>query len=346
MACASDLTNAQLFQYLEGRDVEGWFKASKPAKFCREDNVELPLHWVETDLFNCMKATVDDYRSQRQGKIFLCCDRQESGKTVASKALIVRIRGYMQENDVAGYPALYVGTSRLSLRAKMRETLGIPASLPDTAGLALIFRFLHGEVLFAARSNSTNWGSSLRSTWLNLRNSCNGSATPAGNPYKNEIGTHPPVIVLDDLMITDELDEAYLRDFYSLTAIYRVSVFVTTDSTDMASFIAAMNGQRRLVPLPGRFRITTGRDQYAVRRIPDFVYAGKLSEVAEDIEWTPEAWPRRRQHDYVLQYYPDEATPNNLGADGCFQFLVDGEIPPLALRRADQHFGATLPPVL
>ena len=75
-----------------------------------------------------------------------------------------------------------------------------------------------------------------------------------------------------------------------------------------------------------------------IERKPDIVYPGKLSEVAVDIVWTPEAWTRQTQHNHVLQFYHDKATTDNLGADGCFKFLVDGDIPPEALRKAALHF--------
>lgn len=68
------------------------------------------------------------------------------------------------------------------------------------------------------------------------------------------------------------------------------------------------------------------------------MYPEKLLESAVDIAWTPEAWTRQTQHNYVLQFYPDKATPDNLGRDGCFQFLVEGDIPPVALREADRLF--------
>ena len=342
MSCASDLTNTQLFKYLEEQGVQGWFKAWMPSKFCRDDDLELPLHCVETDLYNALKATVDGWREDRQGTVFVYYDRPESGKTVAAKALIGRLKRYMQENNVAQYPTLYLGTARRSLRASMREKLAIPTSLPDPAGLAMVFRFLKGEDLLAVKGKG--W-IGLHSGWHKLRSCCTAQPAPlVGDPYPNEIGSHPPVIVLDDVMIADEKDEAYLRDIYQLAALYRVLFFVLTDSLDMANFIAAMNGQRRVVPLPGRFTITTGSDKYTIQKKPDVVYPGKLSESAVDIVWTPEAWTRQTQHNYVLQFYPDKDTPDNLGPDSCFRFLFDGDIPPVALRKADGHFRAGPPP--
>ena len=349
MSCgsASDLTNTQLCnKYLEEQGVQEWFKAWMPLKFYSDDDdLELPLHCVETDLYNALKATVDDWREDRQGSVFVYYDRPESGKTVAAKALIGRLKRYMQENNAAQYSTLYVATARRSLRASMREKLAIPTSLPDPAGLAMVFRFLKGEEHLLALKEGKSW-IGLRYGWHKLRSCCTAQpapAPPAGDPYPNEIGSHPPVIVLDDVMIADEKDEAYLRDIYQLAALYRVLVSVFTDSLDMANFMAAMNGQRRVVPLPGRFTITTGSDKYTIKKKPDIVYPGKLSESAVDIVWTPEAWTRQTQHNYVLQFYPDKATPDNLGPDGCFRFLVDGDIPPVALREADRYFRAGPP---
>ena len=86
--------STQLITHLDKRGVQEWFKACIPSKFC--DDLELPHNWVVTDLYKALISTVDHWRGVRQGRVFVCYGKPESGITVAAMALIGRQRREMK----------------------------------------------------------------------------------------------------------------------------------------------------------------------------------------------------------------------------------------------------------
>jgi hypothetical protein len=109
-----------------------------------------------------------------------------------------------------------------------------------------------------------------------------------------------------------------------------------TDESQTANLIAGMNDDRRVVPLPQRFQ---RQGAYQTQIVNPFGPQETGIRIATGITWTREEWTRAQQHEYIVQYFPNEAkSPRNLSPDGFFQFLVAGENPTQALHRAKIHF--------
>jgi hypothetical protein len=206
--------------------------------------------------------------------------------------------------------------------------------MKDDGWLSLLFSHLANKIEHSQTNNTNSWTS-----WASWIRSCTGSEQELVPPiYKNEEGVLPPVIVIDQLDSLDVNTYKRLKRIYQLAFNNRVLVYVLTDESQTADLIAGMNSDQRVTPLPRRFQREGG---FQTEFVDPFGPQESGIRMATGIRWTREEWTRAQQHEYIVQFFPNEAKShqNISPKDGFFTFLVPGENPTQALHRAKRYFG-------
>jgi hypothetical protein len=133
------------------------------------------------------------------------------------------------------------------------------------------------------------------------------------------------------------LDQRLKRIFH-LAFENRVLVYILTNEERIANLIVGLNGDQRVTPVPNRFE----RGNFATEPADAAIFGTRDPgiHIATGITWTREEWTREKQHECILQAFPDEATSEHVSRDdGFFIFLVEGENPQQAMNRAIDYFG-------
>lgn len=291
-----------------------------------------PDGWVTTDLYEALVDTLNVRIRKNTGRMFVYCGPSRNGKTVAAKALICHVKGVLISKDILRYPSLYIDVSGGKLDAAIRAKLSVPELMTNDEWSYILFNFI---------SNAISLGSESSKAARYQRISCFEDNTTT--EFQNSDGCALPIMVLDDVNHLDEDDAVLLRKIYKYSSDHRVLVFVLTDDEGIANFVAAMNNKERVRPLAGRFTLHPGQTDYDVADVKDDFYHGSkpaIGKTAIGITWIPEAWPRFKQQEHLRQFFAEKEITENLGADGCFTFLVDGECPQKAFERASEYFSS------
>lgn len=85
---------------------------------------------------------------------------------------------------------------------------------------------------------------------------------------------------------------------------------------NIASYIAGMNGDKRG---SGHSLLSPQETKFPIVPDPHNKFEGIGINVAQGITWTREEGSRQQQHEYLIEFFGQEAT------DGYFQFLMPGE---------------------
>ena len=326
ISAGANLTSLQVVALLENGAFKSWFKFRLPVCLCAVDeDTYLPEFCVTSNLYRCMAQAAWDKSKELTGKMFVYCGPRFTGKTTAGHQLIRQLQQQKGDN----YPSLYIDASEGNLYKAFREKLNVPQSMTDTQWLSILFSHL---------SNEIDLPKEVLTEWLPSGLSLCGKEQEITTPYDNTAGVVPPVIVIDQLSALDFNNYGRLARMYNLAGKHRVLVFILTDKEHLANLIAGMNGDIRVSPVPGRFE----RAEFATEQADETYFDNTFIRgihVATGITWTREEWTREKQHEYILQYFPNDATPPHVAEDGFFTFLVEGENPTDARHRANEYFG-------
>jgi hypothetical protein len=328
VSTSANLTCLQV-AVLENKTFKEWFDLTLPRTLCSVDNdTRLPDFCVKSNLYRRMAEAALEKSKDVGGKMYVYYGPPLTGKTTAGKQLIRQ----MQHQKGDNYPSLYVDATGEDLYKSFREKLSVPRAMSDDDLLKILFSHLSNKILLPP--NSPGWMPELI---LKLK-FCSTESVALPAPYTNQAGVILPIIVVDQLSSLNLTDYHRLTKIYQLACDNRVLVYILTERENIANVIAGMNGDVRVTPVPRRFE----RKEFATQQADETFFGTRILGilVATGISWIREEWTREKLHEYVLNFFPDNATPAHIAQDGFFTFLVEGENPMQARDRANAYFNA------
>ena len=330
--------NTKAFKKQEDAGINLQFRLTAKGKFLNGSYPQMPTHWVENDLFRAMRTAL--HKPAYSGMMYVYCAHQLNGKSVASGAAIWSAI-QMFEN----YPYLYVEAGH-SLRETMRYQLDVPDSIrDDKVWLKDLFDAVKRSEKDETKEKKQRspWGQFLDAVSKKARHGadCFASGICSDNTvedtedtiskaeYVNVVGNIPPIIVLDNVRALDRKSSDLLTTVYSEAHEKRVIVFVLTDDEVLANYICGLNGKKRVVPLPSRFRVEHGQSDWVIEKEGLEIAGGFYDprKAARNIVWTPEPWPKDVLTRSVQKAFPEETFEGYFDGDGCLTFVIVGECP-------------------
>ena len=189
-----------------------------------------PSSWAPTPLFESFRLRFKEAISKPNGMTYIYYGPRRTGKTTAS---IAAVETFLQKTP-DGSPCLYVDAGVRHLRQSFRYALGAPDHVSDKDFIFLLKDSLKEENIMPREDLK--------------------------DVYCNALGTCPPVFVIDNLSMLQQVDVPFFDLLYRLVHDARILLFVVSDNERTANILCSMNGKARVQPFPDLHTVEDGSD--------------------------------------------------------------------------------------